>query len=99
MQTLWRANTPQLYVDVDRRRAAALGVDLQEVFNTLSATMGTFYVNDFNKYGCTWQVLMSADEQYRRKPDDADYQPYLRNALDALLAGKAPSVTKARAYG
>jgi multidrug efflux pump len=69
-QTLWRANSPQLYVDVDRNRAASLGVDLQEVFNTLSATLGTYYVNDFNKYGRTWQVLMSADQQYRRKPED-----------------------------
>ena len=70
VQTLWRANSPQLYVDVDRRRAASLGVDLQEVFNTLSATLGTFYVNDFNKYGRTWQVLLSAEEQSRRKPED-----------------------------
>jgi multidrug efflux pump subunit AcrB len=70
VQTLWRANTPQLYIDVDRSRAAALGVNIQDIFDTLSATLGTFYVNDFNKYGRTWQVLMSADEQYRRKPED-----------------------------
>lgn len=70
VQTLWRANSPQLFVDVDRQRAAALGIDLQEAFNTLSATLGTFYVNDFNKHGRTWQVLMSADQQYRRKPED-----------------------------
>lgn len=70
VQTLWRYNSPQLFVDVDRERAAALGVDLQETFNTLSATLGTLYVNDFNKHGRTWQVLMSADQQYRRKPED-----------------------------
>jgi len=69
-QTLWRAQTPQLYVDVDRARAAALGVSLDEVFNTLSATLGTYYVNDFNKFGRTWQVLMSADKEYRKKPED-----------------------------
>jgi len=69
-QTLWRAQTPQLYVDVDRSRAAALGVNLEEAFNTLSATLGTYYVNDFNKYGRTWQVLMSADQEYRKKPED-----------------------------
>ena len=69
-QTLWRAQTPQLYVDVDRSRAAALGVNLEEAFNTLSATLGTYYVNDFNKYGRTWQVLMSADKEYRKKPED-----------------------------
>jgi hydrophobe/amphiphile efflux-1 (HAE1) family protein len=70
VQTLWRAQTPQLYVDVDRNRAAALGVNLQEAFNTLSATLGTLYVNDFNKYGRTWQVLLSADSEYRKRPDD-----------------------------
>jgi HAE1 family hydrophobic/amphiphilic exporter-1/multidrug efflux pump len=40
------------------------------VFDTLAATLGSFYVNDFNKYGRTWQVLMSADPAYRRQPDD-----------------------------
>lgn len=69
-QTLWRAQTPQLYVDVDRSRASALGVNLEEAFNTLSATLGTLYVNDFNKFGRTWQVLLSADAEYRKKPED-----------------------------
>jgi hydrophobe/amphiphile efflux-1 (HAE1) family protein len=69
-QTLWRAKTPQIYIDVDRSRATALGVNLEEAFNTLSATMGTFYVNDFNKFGRTWQVLLSADKEYRKRPED-----------------------------
>ncbi len=68
-QTLWRANVPQLYVDVDREKAKALGVPIDEVFDTLSATLGSYYVNDFNKYGRTWQVLMSAEPQYRNRPD------------------------------
>ncbi|MGB3429788.1 MAG: multidrug efflux RND transporter permease subunit [Burkholderiaceae bacterium] len=68
-QSLWRANVPQLYVDVDREKAKALGVPLADVFNTLSATLGSFYVNDFNKYGRTWQVLMSAEPQFRSRPD------------------------------
>ena len=68
-QTLWRANVPQLYVDVDRDKAKALGVPINDVFDTLSATLGSFYVNDFNKYGRTWQVLMSAEPQYRNRPE------------------------------
>ena len=40
------------------------------MFNTLAATLGTYYVNDFNKYGRTWQVLMSAEPRYRKRPDD-----------------------------
>jgi hydrophobe/amphiphile efflux-1 (HAE1) family protein len=70
VQTLWRAATPQLSVDVDRARAKALGVPVDAVFETLASTLGSYYVNDFNKYGRTWQVLMSADPIYRRQPDD-----------------------------
>ncbi len=69
-QTLWRANVPQLFVDVDRTKAKTLGVPIDEVFNTLSATLGSYYVNDFNKYGRTWQVLMSAEPSFRNQPDD-----------------------------
>ena len=69
-QTLWRANVPQLYVNVDREKAKKVGVPINDVFNALSATLGTYYVNDFNKYGRAWQVLMSADPSYRNRPDD-----------------------------
>ncbi|HEY9147178.1 MAG TPA: efflux RND transporter permease subunit, partial [Thiobacillus sp.] len=57
--TLWRPHVPQLYVDVDREKAKMLGVKIDDVFTTLSATLGSYYVNDFNKYGRTWQVLMA----------------------------------------
>jgi HAE1 family hydrophobic/amphiphilic exporter-1/multidrug efflux pump len=70
VQTLWRASTPQLSVDVDRERAKALGVPLDELFNTLAATLGSAYVNDFTKSGRAWQVLMSAEPAYRNRPDD-----------------------------
>ncbi|MCL4801294.1 MAG: multidrug efflux RND transporter permease subunit [Burkholderiales bacterium] len=69
-QTLWRANVPQLAVQVDREKAKALGVPVTGVFDALSATLGTFYVNDFNKFGRTWQVLMSAEPVYRNRPED-----------------------------
>src|SRR5688572_25947422 len=77
VNTFWRAKTPQLYIDVDRERAKSLGVPLDEVFNTLAATLGTYYVNDFNKYGRTWQVLMSAEPGQRANPHDAG-QMYVR---------------------
>jgi hydrophobe/amphiphile efflux-1 (HAE1) family protein len=69
-QTLWRATVPQLFVDVDREKAKKAGVPIDEVFAALSSTLGTYYVNDFNKYGRTWQVLMSAEPEYRQRPDD-----------------------------
>jgi len=70
VNTLWRANVPQLYVATDREKAKAVGVPVDELYSTLAATLGTFYVNDFNKYGRTWQVLMSAEPAYRKRPDD-----------------------------
>ena len=59
---------PQLYVDVDREKAKTLGVPLEDIFTTLAATLGSYYVNDFNKYGRTWQVLMSAEPNQRTPP-------------------------------
>ena len=70
VNTLWRANTPQLHIDTDREKAKSAGVSIDELYGTLAATLGTYYVNDFNKYGRTWQVLMSADSAYRKKPED-----------------------------
>jgi HAE1 family hydrophobic/amphiphilic exporter-1/multidrug efflux pump len=70
VQSLWRPATPQLFVKVDRERAKTLGVPIDEVFGTLSATLGSYYVNDFNKSGRTWQVLMSAEPAFRKRPDD-----------------------------
>ena len=70
VQTLWRATSPQLYVDVDREKAKALGVPIDAVFDTLAATLGSYYVNDFNKFGRAWQVLMSAEPQFRKQPQD-----------------------------
>jgi len=70
VNTFWRANVPQLYVDVDREKAKSLGVPLDDVFSTLAATLGSYYVNDFNKYGRTWQVIMSAEPGQRASPED-----------------------------
>jgi hydrophobe/amphiphile efflux-1 (HAE1) family protein len=84
VSTLWRASTPQLYVDLDREKAKSLGVPLDGLYDTLAATLGTFYVNDFNKYGRTWQVLMSADPAYRRRPTDIG-NLYIRSAQGSMV--------------
>ncbi|MFN4327474.1 MAG: efflux RND transporter permease subunit [Limnobacter sp.] len=84
VQTLWRPGTPQLYVDVDREKARAMGVNVNDVFDTLAATLGTYYVNDFNKFGRTWQVLMSAEQQYRKTPDDIG-RMYVRSAKGEMI--------------
>jgi HAE1 family hydrophobic/amphiphilic exporter-1/multidrug efflux pump len=93
VQTLWRASTPQLYVDVDRERAKALGVPVDEVFNTLSATLGSYYVNDFNKYGRTWQVLMSAESGFRKSPGDVG-RMWVRAASGEMVPVSALATVK-----
>ncbi|OIQ46807.1 MAG: RND transporter [Gammaproteobacteria bacterium MedPE] len=70
VQTLWRSDAPQLKVELDREQARAMGVPINQAFNALAGTLGTYYLNDFNKFGRTWQVLMSAEPEFRMKPDD-----------------------------
>src|SRR5688500_17092450 len=84
VNTFWRANVPQLYVDVDREKAKSLGVPLDDIFSTLAATLGSYYVNDFNKYGRTWQVLMSAEPGQRASPEDAG-AVYVRSAKGDMI--------------
>ena len=83
-QTLWRASTPQLYADVDREKAATLGVSLRELYATVSTNLGSYYVNDFNKFGRSWQVLLSAQPEYRDDPADID-GIYIRSASGAMV--------------
>ncbi len=61
----FRAATPQLYVDVDRVKCKTLKVPLSDVFDTLQVFLGGYYVNDFNRFGRTWQVNLQADAAYR----------------------------------
>jgi multidrug efflux pump len=61
----FRARTPQLYVDVDRAKVKTMGVPLTDVFDALQAYLGSYYVNDFNRFGRTWQVNVQADARFR----------------------------------
>ncbi|MHB1033952.1 MAG: efflux RND transporter permease subunit [Pirellulales bacterium] len=64
--TSLRANTPWLYLDIDRIKAKSLGVSLGDVFDTLQVYMGSLYVNNFNEFGRSWQVNVQADARFRR---------------------------------
>jgi len=61
---------PQLFAHLDRTKAQQLGVNVQDVFNTMQAYLGSVYVNDFNRFGRTYEVIAQADTQYRSRPDD-----------------------------
>ncbi|HEX2082084.1 MAG TPA: efflux RND transporter permease subunit, partial [Xanthomonadaceae bacterium] len=66
----YQANVPQLDAEVDRVKAKAQGVPLTELFDTLQTYLGSAYVNDFNLFGRTWQVIAQADGQYRDSVED-----------------------------
>ena len=70
LSTTFRARVPQLFVDVDRTKVKTLDIPLSSVFNTLQAYLGSTYVNDFNRFGRTWQVRVQADHQFRVQADD-----------------------------
>jgi multidrug efflux pump subunit AcrB len=68
--TSFRANTPWLYLDIDRDKAKLAGVSISELFNTLQVYLGSLYVNDFNRFGRTWQVNVQGESRFRKELDD-----------------------------
>jgi hydrophobe/amphiphile efflux-1 (HAE1) family protein len=82
--TVFRANTPQLYVDIDRTKCKMLGVALSDVFATLQVELGGLYVNDFNQFGRTWQVNAQADIPFRMQPEDLR-RLYVRNGQGGMV--------------
>jgi len=70
LNSTFRVSVPQLLATVDRTQAKTLGVPLDSLFGTLQAYLGSAYVNDFNKFGRTWQVKVQADYPFRVQPND-----------------------------
>jgi hydrophobe/amphiphile efflux-1 (HAE1) family protein len=82
--TSFRAHTPWLYLDIDRTAAKTMGVPVSEIFNTLQVYLGSLYVNDFNRFGRTWQVNVQADANFRRQIEDLK-QLKIRNAVGRMV--------------
>ena len=66
----YKISAPQLMATLDRTRAQQLGIDVQDVFDTMQIYLGSLYINDFNKFGRTYQVIAQADKEFRATPDD-----------------------------
>ncbi len=81
----FEAETPQIRLDIDRDKTRALNISLSDVFAALQATLGGYYVNDFNLYGRTWTVRMQAEQQFRGNVDEhfVDLCSQLRGRDDA----------------
>jgi HAE1 family hydrophobic/amphiphilic exporter-1 len=89
----YAADTPQIYLDIDRDKAQVLGVKVSDIFAALQATLGTYYVNDFNVFGRTWQVNIEADTPFRDHLDDID-KIYVRNERGDMVPLRAMAVVK-----
>lgn len=66
----YQANVPQLEAKIDRDKAKAQGVSLDNLFSTLQTYLGSSYINDFNRFGRTWQVIAQADGPFRESVED-----------------------------
>jgi hydrophobe/amphiphile efflux-1 (HAE1) family protein len=86
--TTFSSNTPQLYLEIDRDKAQTLGVDLSDLFATLQAVLGGSYVNDFNRFGRTWQVIVQGEAADRARIDDIE-RISVRNNKGEMVSLKA----------
>jgi multidrug efflux pump subunit AcrB len=82
------ANTPSLYLDIDRDKAQALGLAVTDVFQALQATLGGIYVNDFNLFGRTWQVNIEGEAADRTQIPDL-WRIYVRNKAGTMVPLRA----------
>jgi hydrophobe/amphiphile efflux-1 (HAE1) family protein len=78
------ATNPSIWLDIDREKAQALGLNIADVFNALQTTLGGFYVNDFNLYGRTWQVNIQGDSPDRSDTADVN-KIYVRNRQGEMV--------------
>jgi HAE1 family hydrophobic/amphiphilic exporter-1 len=77
-------NTPQLLVEVDRDRANALQVAVDDILSTLQINLGSQFVNEFNTFGQSYRVYVQADSQFRSEPNDIN-QLYVRSQSGELI--------------
>jgi len=91
----FRANVPQVYVDVDRAAAKARGVQLSDLFGTMQSFLSTLYINDFNLYGRTYRVQAEAQAPFRQQPSDIG-RLYVRGSNDAMIPLSAVTRTEFR---
>jgi hydrophobe/amphiphile efflux-1 (HAE1) family protein len=78
------ASNPSLFLDIDREKAQALGLNMSDVFAALQATLGGIYINDFNLYGRVWQVNIEG-EAYDRSDIPSLWQIYIRNKTGEMV--------------
>ena len=78
------ATAPSLYLDIDREKAQSLGLTINDVFTTLQATLGSYFINNFNLFGRTWQVNLESEAANRRDVPDL-WSIYIRNGKGNMV--------------
>jgi multidrug efflux pump len=92
LASVFRANAPQIYVDVNRRQCMEMGVPLGDLFNTLQIYLGSLYVNDFNLFGRTWEVIVQADAPFRTQRDTVGQLKVRNNTGGMVPVGALASI-------
>ncbi|AOY58372.1 MULTISPECIES: efflux RND transporter permease subunit [Desulfococcus] len=95
VSTTFLPTVPQVFVDVDRDRVLKQGIDLNQVYRTLQAFMGGYFVNYFNRFGRQWQVYIQAEGEYRTEAEQLG-QFYVRNAAGDTVPLSAMTTTRER---
>jgi multidrug efflux pump len=91
INSFFRPTVPQLFIEVDEAKAMSLGIPISSIYDTLQSTMGSLYVNDFNKSGRTYRVQLQAEAPYRMSPDDLG-KVYVRSNAGAMIPLSAISI-------
>lgn len=84
VQTTFSANVPQIYVKLDREKAKALGVPVNQVFDAMQSTFGALYVNDFNKFGRIFKVQLQSEADFRSRVGDLK-NVFVRSSAGAMI--------------
>ena len=84
VQSIFRNTVPQYQVKLDTDKAQTLGIPVTDVYNSLQTFLGGLYVNDFNRFGRTWQVLLQAEPEFRDRPSDIS-RYYVRTGSNDMV--------------
>jgi multidrug efflux pump len=90
----FNTSVPQLFAHLDRTKAQQLGVNVQDVFDTMQTYLGSIYVNDFNRFGRTYEVIAQADTPYREKAGDIAQLKVRNTAGEMVPLGAMVNVTE-----
>lgn len=84
LNTFYRPTVPQLQIEVDQAKALSMGVRIADIYATLQSTMGSLYVNDFNRNGRTYRVQLQAEASFRMQPEDLG-KVYVKNSNNQMI--------------